>query len=332
MTPACRRVGALVGPGRSGTTWAGTLIDSSPEVIYRFEPFHRMAPINSDYRRWMQRLKQQEVHQEELPQVYSLLARAHPLTNKEPFFPKSYRQFTLGRPQMWPIARAFAPAARAYGAAYSPPLGPPVVFKEVTFIRQLQNLLEKTDVPVIYLVRHPCATVLSEVHGQLQGKMPSGRQQRLKEFVLEHSPDLAGRYAEICDGSDMVQRTALLWRCEIESCLRLVQGSQNGLLLTYEQLADDAFTHTKTMFAHLGVQYSDQTTQFIDALYGLNDKSRDTPKRTGWGDSYYSVYRNPREQKDAWKMRISPDERRKIEAIVGESAAVSHCAALGGWS
>jgi hypothetical protein len=104
------------------------------------------------------------------------------------------------------------------------------------------------------------------------------------------------------------------------------------LVLTYEQLADDAFTHTKTMFAHLGMKYSDQTTQFIDALYGINSATRGTPKRTGWGDSYYSVYRNPREQKDAWKARISPEDRRKIEAIVGESTAVSHCAALGGWS
>jgi len=332
MTPDRCRVGALVGPGRSGTTWAGTLIDSSPEVVYRFEPFHRLAPINIEYRRWMQRLKQQEVRQADLPQLYLLLSRAHPLTNKEPFFPKCYRQFTLGRRQLWPVARVSPLAARAYDAAYSPPLGAPVVFKEVTFIRQLQNLLEKTDVPVIYLVRHPCATVLSEVNGQQQDKMPSGRQQKLKEILLEHSPDLAERFAEVCEGSDVVQRTALLWRCEIETCLRLVQGSRSGMIMTYEQLADDACTHVKTIFAHLGLTYSDQTTQFIDSLYGLSNAGRHSPKRTGWGDSYYSVYRNPREQKDAWKARIAPEDRRKIEAIVGDSTAVSRCAALGAWS
>ncbi len=29
--------------------------------------------------------------------------------------------------------------------------------------------------------------------------------------------------------------------------------------MTYEQLADDAYTHIKTMFAHFGLAYSDQT-------------------------------------------------------------------------
>ncbi len=198
MTPANDRLCALVGPGRSGTTWAGSLLDSCPEVIYRFEPFHRMAPINSDFRGWMHRLKQQEVRQQDLQQLYPLLSKAHPLTNKEPFFPKRYRQFTLGRRQLWPVARVFPVAARAYGALYSPPCGAPIIFKEVTFIRPLQNLLEKTDVPIIYLVRHPCATVLSEVYGQEKGKMPSGRQQRLKEILCEHSPDLADRFADVC--------------------------------------------------------------------------------------------------------------------------------------
>ena len=102
--------------------------------------------------------------------------------------------------------------------------------------------------------------------------------------------------------------------------------------MTYEQLADDAYMHIKTMFAHLGLAYSNQTTRFIDALYGLKNANGDGPRHTGWGDSYYSVYRNPRKQKDAWKARISPEDRRNIEAIVRDSAAVSRCAALGAWS
>lgn len=332
MTPGGCCVGALVGPGRSGTTWVGTLIDSCPDVVYRFEPFHRLAPIDTEYRRWMQKLKQQEVRQEDLAQLYRLLYRAHPLTDKEPFFPKSYPLFTFGRRQLWPIARMLRPAAQVYDAAYSPPLGAPVVFKEVTFIRQLQNLIERTDMAVIYLVRHPCATVLSEVHGQQEGKMPSARQQRLKEVLLEHSPDLAERFAEVCEGTDMIRKTALLWRCEMEACVRRVMSSRRGMIITYEQLADDAYTHVKVMFAHLGLTYSGQTAEFIDALYGLRSPSQHIPKRTGWGDSYYSIYRNPREQKDAWKVRISTEDRCKIEAIVADSAAVAHCAALGAWS
>jgi hypothetical protein len=332
MKPGACSVSALVGPGRSGTTWAGTLIDSSPDVIYRFEPFHRMTASSADYRHWMERLKAHQVRATDVPRLHSLLSRAHALTSKEPFFTKSYRQRTFGRRQLWPAARLLPPAAWAYERLYSPSVEAPIVFKEVTFVKQLQNLLLYTTVPVVYLVRHPCATVLSEVHGQADGKMPSGRQQRLAEVLQDHAPELAERFGDVCRGSDVVLRTALLWRCEIETCLRAIEGSSHGLVMTYEQLADDVHTHTRTMFRHFGLAFRDQTIRFIDALCALDPASRDSPRKTGWGNRYYSVYRNPREQKDAWKARISSTDRRKIESIVEDSAAVSQCASLGGWT
>jgi hypothetical protein len=279
----------------------------------------------------MNRLKRQELTQEDLPQLYSHLRLAHPLTDKEPFFPKSYRQSTVARRMLWPLARSFAPATLAYRAAYSPRASAPVVFKEVTFVRPLQNIIWKTDIPVIYLVRHPCATVLSEVHGQRQGKMPAGRQQRLYDVLRQHAPELAERFGEICAGSDVVSRAALLWRCEVEACYSAVRSSPRGLVMTYEQLASDAHRHTKAMFDHLGLAYSEQTATYIEALYGLPGAERRW-RRTGWGDRYFSVHRNPRQEKDAWKDRISADDRLKIEQIVRDSPVVSFGAAQGEWA
>ena len=254
------------------------------------------------------------------------------MTNKPPYFPeKQYRQVSAFRERLWPAARAFRPAARVYEWVYTPPPGPPLVFKEVTFVKPLKTLVEKTSVPVVYLVRHPCATVMSDVTGQLNGKMPQDRQRRLGELLRQNAPELADRFADVVAGTDIVQRTALLWRYEIESCVPLVQHSARGMLLTNEQLADDAYTHAKSMLQHFGLEYANQTQAFIDSLYEIEVDGTRGPVRTGWGDKYFSVFRNPREEKDAWKAKISAMDRGKIEDIVADSDAVALCARLGSW-
>lgn len=325
-------LGAIVGPGRSGTTWAGTLIDSCPDVIYRFEPFHRMAAVEPEFREWFDKLKQNEVCQDDVPRLYSLLCRAHPFTNKQPFFAeKLYRLATFGRRQLWPVARLLPPISKLYGAAYSPRPGPALIFKEVTFVKPIQNLLERTKMPIVYLVRHPCATVLSLVRRQTQGKAKPASQRNLAKLLQENAPALAERFGDVIQGDDIVQRAALLWRYEIDSCVPLLQRSSRGMLLTYEQLTDDTHTQARRLLKHFGLRYAEQTERYVNYLHGLESGRNVGPRRTGWGDKYFSVYRNPTEQRDAWKSKISATNRRKVEQIVEDSPAVAICSALGKW-
>jgi hypothetical protein len=292
-----------------------------------------MTAVSPDFRNWFERLRNEQISENDVSAIYSLLCKAHPLTDKAPFFPdKSYPQRTVGREKLWPLARLAPITAGLYGKLYSPQPGPPVVFKEVTFVKPTRNLAQKTSVPIVYIVRHPCATVLSDVNGQLQGKMPSGRQQRLREVVLELMPELAERFADVLTSTDIVSRTALLWRCEVENCVTSLREASRGMVLTYEQFAEDAYTQTKRVLAHFGLSYSPETERFIDAQYGIEESARGSPRRTGWGDPYYSVNRNPRLQKDAWKTRISSEDRRKVESIVADSEAVAFLSRLGGWS
>jgi hypothetical protein len=326
-----RALGALIGPARSGTTWAGSIIDSSPDVVYRFEPFHRMSAVDPAFRQWFEMLKNQSVTDDDVPRLYDILLEAHPLTDKAPFFrAKSYPLRSFGRDLMWPVARVLRPASWIYRAAYSPRPGPAVVFKEVTFIKPLRNLLERTSVPVVYLVRHPCPTVMSEVRRQIEGR-PSVRQRRLRELLLEHAPWLVEQFPDVVAGSDAVKRTALLWRCEIEICVNLVRQSRSGMVITYEQLAEDAHARTSEVFSHLGIEFGEPTKRFLDSLYELEAYGARGPRRTGWGEKYFSVYRNPREEKDAWKRKIPAEDRASVESIVQGSGAIEYCAALGQW-
>lgn len=332
MTTDSHRLGAIVGPARSGTTWAGALIDSCPDVIYRFEPFHRMASVDPAFRGWIERLKQQQVGEADLTALYALLCRAHPQTNKPPFFPdKSYDLTTIGRQQVWPFARKLSIARKLYETVYSPAPGPPLVFKEVTFVAATRNFLTRTSLPIVYLVRHPCATVLSEVRGQQRGQMPSTRQRNLGKILRESAPELAERYEDVIDGNDAVRREALLWRFEVESCVPHVRQSARGMVLTYEQLADDTHRQVRGLLGHFGLPFAEQTERFVDLLLGIGAKTHAAPRKTGWGSKYFSIYRNPRQEKDAWMSKISTEDREKIEKIVGDSEAVAYCARLGRW-
>jgi hypothetical protein len=322
---------AIIGPGRSGTTWAGSIINSCPDVIYRFEPFHRMAVRHPEFRDWFERFKNQKVGESDLPRLYELLRVADPLVDKAPFFSgKSYPVRQQGREQLWPLARLIPPAGWLYRRMYTPPAGPPVVFKEVTFIKPIRNLIERTSVPVVYLVRHPCATVLSEIRGQGHERNPA-RQRRLRELLLEHAPEYVELFPDVVAGSDVASRTALLWRCEVEACANVIRSSARGMLLTYEQLAADAYRQSERMFGHLGLEFGDATRRYLDELHGERTAASKGRRRTGWGRKYFSVYRNPKEEKDSWKRRITVDEQRKIEAIVRGSPAIEHLASLGGW-
>jgi hypothetical protein len=306
-------------------------VDSSPDVIYRFEPFSRLSVVDAEAKHWFMRLRNQQVTDSDVRQIYSLLCRADALTNKAPFFEhKSYPLRTFGRRQMWPVARLFPPARKLYSAAYSPRPGPSLVFKEVTFIHPLRNLIQRTSLPIVYLVRHPCATVLSTMNAPAETSI-FRRQLRLRELLLEHAPTLIDRFTDVLESSDVVRRNAVLWLCEVAQCVALVRGSPRGMVMTYEQLADDAYTHAQALFAHLGITYGDQTIKYIDKLYHVSASGSGGPRRTGWGMKYYSVYRNPREQKDSWKKKMSPENRAKVEEIVQGDAAIEYCATLGQW-
>jgi hypothetical protein len=331
VTSETHPLGAIVGPARSGTTWVGALVDSCPQVIYRFEPFHRLAAVNQAVGVWMAKLKNQEVADADVPAIYSALRPAHPLTDKAPFFPhKAYPLRTFGKRQLWPLARLVAPVSSIYRAAYSPAAGPPLIFKEVTFVRQLRNLLERTSVPVVYLVRHPCATVLSGMNAPKGGSIAS-EHLRLRDALRKNAPDMLERYGSVIDGTDLVSQRALMWLYEVETCVALVQKSRHGMIMTYEQLVDDAYLHGEALLRHFGLEIGAPTRRFIDGLYGIDSHGSGKPQRTGWGSAYYSVYRNPGDLKDMWKSKMTAGDRVKVEKVVRDRPAVEYCASLGCW-
>jgi len=163
-------------------------------------------------------------------------------------------------------------------------IGPPLVFKEVTFVKPLRTLVEKTSMPIVYLVRHPCATVMSDVTGQRNGKMPQDRQRRLGELLRQEAPELADRFADVvaaptlssglpCSGATR-SRVACRWcgNRRVACCLPMNSSPMTP-------------TCTRSDASAFRLEYSDQTQAFIDSLYEIRVDGTRGPARTAGATS-----------------------------------------------
>lgn len=325
------RLFGLIGTARSGTTWVGTILDSHPDAIYRFEPFHRLRRNNPEMARVWQALRKPGLTGLDwtTEDLYRLLKPADPLTNKPPYFDcKSYPVRTLGRNQVWAAARLISPVSALYRRLYSPQADAPLIFKEETFVKPIQSLLRFTDIPIVYLTRHPCATALSEISGAAEGKRRNGRLDGLEQILQQNSPELFERYGRKLRNLSQFAQLALLWRSDVETIFRCVRSSRPIKLMTYEQFLDDPYDSARSVFEHFELNFPRETRQYLNELYAIKPGST---VATWWGDRYFSVKRNPQGMKDAWKKKVSAKDRASVEQVTRDSPTFQTLADLGGW-
>jgi len=291
----------IFGTGRSGSSWLGSIVDSHPEVAYRFEPFHRLRhspPIE----KVRQLLESEGFQESDLPQVYEALLPAHPTLERPPFFPKTYG-FTAGKAWVRVPTRKLRIFHSVFKWLYTPRTNPPLVFKEVTEERIMNQLLARTSIPIVYLVRHPCAVVLSTVTGQKQKVMPTGRHTVLDKILKRHDPELSAQYSSNIENMDLLEKEALLWRVDVEKGILATQKYKNALLVIYENLCDDPVAVSKQIFEHFGLTFSAQTTDYLNSFEKIHQESNSLSE---FGiKSYFSVNRNPALMKNKWKQEMS---------------------------
>ena len=327
--PMAGSVAGVFGQGRSGTTWLGSLLNAHANVAYRFEPFHRFGR-DSALGRLRTRIEQHDFCQNDVSQLYRLLVRAHPLTEKPPFFDK--RQLPrFGRTWLWRLARVAPPVRPIFAHYQTPRDGRMVVFKEVTCEKMMAGLLKMTSVPVVYLLRSPYATVASLVRGQQQGTMFTGRFSIIPVIIEKYFHELRPIFDRPFEELDPIDCNALLWRHDAELGVNAIRDNGRGLFVTYEQLCDEPMAQLGRVCDEIGLEIDEQMRSFVEMLEQIDDSAEPSAKPKDARSPYFTVFRNPRAQKDRWKTVLSAEQVEQIDRIVRPSPVFADCAEMGGW-
>lgn len=331
------RFGAILGAGRSGTTWLGAIAASHPEVAYRFEPFTRLRTHDPAIAAAKAKVEAPDFSTSDLPQVYNALLGTSPKVEKPPFFEKSYATpLPVGRGLLWPLARKSDVCARIFQTLYTPRTRPFLVFKDVDKPRMLMGLSQRTDVPIAYILRHPCAVLSSLLRGQEKNLMHnSTRRHTISSRLDSHiDPTLGERYKSQLETLTIAEIEALMWRMETETALAAIAENPNSIIINYEELTETPHAIAERLFAcfGLGDTLPQQSIDFIDASI-RGDNSRRTRMKYGeiGINPYFSVFRNPKVSRDAWKEKMPAEERQQVLAIVRDSKAYAFGAQSNLW-
>lgn len=299
----------VFGSGRSGTTLLAKLIDSSPDVLYLHEP-DKLRPneqipylpepdIYVDYLNAAAGYVDQ-IYQERLPFVLG----------KRPLFPKSYRT---------PLQQGlFTSALAVLGLAEKVrlPIGVPdavagrpdtVLLKSVTSICRVPLFSRAHRATrFVHIVRHPGAVAASVARGVKQGVMPKG------DYVdtvskLSNAQRLPVDLENLREAGP-VERSAYVWMVQNDKTFGEMQGSDNYLVVSYEDLCVNMQERLAEICEFIGIDLDSQMTRFVDAMDGADDNA-----------GYFSVMRNPKSQISKWETEIGEDATNAVSELIANS-------------
>lgn len=317
-----RRLLAIFSTGRSGSTWLGSIVDSHPDVAYRFEPFARMRERSPRLAAVRDRLRAGDSGDAVLDDLYDALLPAHPLLSKPPFFAKSYSmRLPVGRSLLWPVCRRWEGTAGAFSALYSPRgATPPIAFKEVSTTPVVRALGRASRLAVVNLIRHPCGVVWSQHRGQRRGIMSAERHHYLESKLHEHDEALAERFAPRLAQLPLEAQYALLWRIDVEGFLGAAGDRPNVQVVFYERLCEAPEREAERIFRHFGLAMHDHTLEFLRESTGGHSGMRHRRGEVGI-DRYFSVFRNTSSTVWSWRNEMPAEMRAAVEEAVGDSPA-----------
>lgn len=309
---------ALIGGGRSGTTWLGTMLSAHPEVDYRFEPITKMEQAGGTLAEWKARFGHTSTDEVDLDEVLEKVEPGSTFSVKPPFFPPGPIRGPV-RGIAWLAARRIPKVRRLHEWA-SRSAGRVLLFKEVDEIPLMETLLG-LNVPVVFLMRDPRAVVASRLHGQQSGFMPDQRRRHIHNVLGRRAPHLLDLHQHELDDLGPAAREALLWRADNDRGLAAVDASPHGHAVYYEEIVADPMPKVGGMLEHLGLSMTDDVESFIEA-------TMDGPRlrtRLRYGEvgvkPYFSVFRHPSESIDRWQQTLDDEQQADVLRLVAGSPA-----------
>jgi len=228
-----KHIVVIAGVPRSGTSWLGQIIDSSPEVAYRFQPIFSYAFKNAvnidspkeDYKRFFNGIY--ESTDEFLLQTDKRKAGLYPVFKKKKVNPE-YLAFKTCRYQY-------------------------LLIKMLHYFKNLK---------LIGIIRHPCGTINSwlknpqefpqDADSWKEWRFGSCRNEGREEefFGFYKWKEVAHLYLDLKD-----------------------KFPDRVYILTYEELVNRSISVSKNIFDFIGLEFTEQTNSFLVNCHSVNKES-----------------------------------------------------------
>ena len=308
----------ITGPGRSGTTWLGQIMNHYQNCIYKYEPF---LPIKqTPYSVWKQNLNSEELEKLR-DDFWSLCCSCNYDVDLPPFLPKTFRnQNGEILHLLYGLGKKIELSKHLYESYGRPRLTKEnaVLIKDVNFPNQmLPRLYEVLQPHLIGLIRNPFANIASYLKGvelSLFAREHERQVAQLKQSLLLPAAQHLIQYRDRLEEMSVAQVEAVRWRLQVEPLAKFIgDRSCQSLLVVYEDLCVDPHGKVQEIFDFVGWQLDQNIRDFIDLSTAGERKAAKSSK------AYYSVYRDPQKSMSKWKTQLTEQQKIDIASVICDS-------------
>ncbi|MCI9079051.1 MAG: sulfotransferase [Lachnospiraceae bacterium] len=221
-----KKVIALYGVPRSGTSWLGEILNSNPEVIYRYQPLFSY--------RFKSRLTAESTYDD-----INVFFRKLYNENNDEFLNQTIQR----NKKMYPVFKE------------KPSNLPVLAYKEVRYLYTIPMLLSRyPDIKIVTISRNPYDVLESWMNAPSEYRQEWNiyEEWRMATKKNEYKPENYYGYYKWKEFIKLISDMKEMY-------------PENFITLRYEDLAEHTFNVIKNLFLFLNIPYTDQTRNFIVA-------------------------------------------------------------------
>jgi hypothetical protein len=290
----------VTGAHRSGTTWVGRMLSAGGETCYIHEPFNPTLRIPSwlscRFPFWFYHIPPGG---DPPPPCRAALDRLLRLV-----YPAREKLALVRSPgdlRLWIQHVMACVLCRRRGKR--PLVKDPIALFSAEWLAQTYGMA------VVVMIRHPAAFAASlKRYGWDFDFRHWWVQSRLMDTLLR---DLAPEIqAQIRDTRPIVEQAALLWKGIYSVVLQYRSRHPTWIFLRHEDLTRDPLTAFRDLYRRLGLTWNRRVSRTIQAHTHPRKRAQDP----------FSLRRDPREAREAWRSLLSEEEQALVDQITGPVA------------
>lgn len=291
----------VTGAHRSGTTWVGRMIATSPSVVYIHEPFslHRdTRGWNTQFDYWFTYVCEQNNNdyyqyiKDTIEFRYSLMEKLKRDQRPEYIVSQLKKRVLFN----W------------YRLSGSRPL-----LKDPIALFSADWLFSKFNFNVVVMIRHPAAFVASIK--EKDWTHPFSHFTNQPALMREHLQPFEKKIIEFTkDKKDIVDQASLLWNLTHYMILKYKKAHPDWIYARHEDLSQNPVNGFRCLFEKLGLKFSEQMEEVVKK-YSMGLGAMPTMDSR---DEFPGLNRDSLENIYTWKKRLTISEIERIKSQVGE--------------